>query len=405
MPEGTETFIATLARRYRVIDEGWATTPQGYFDQKLVVVFDDGTLGEFQFWPPGMLEAKGKRGGHKLYEIARGPASTPEQVADAEAKMIALYGEVEDAKSLAWRELDLEPEPLQPGGREATLLLGSPAAGKSTIANEIAVARGAAILDSDEIKKTIPEFDGGIGAGAVHEESSDLAKLVEAELLAGGYNVVIPKVGGSAASIEKLAGRLRAAGYEIRLVNMAVTSENAYKRMIGRYVSSGRIIPPAYVDAIGDKPSSVFRELKEKGLFDGYAEIDNNGGKHDAKPVSELEGVNPLEGSRFDPGREVDADLSPGGRERGQGNDPVAQENSGEASGGARAENALTEETGAGEQVLMAGVAPVTLRDRLEAQADARTPCPSLSVFCQLPLQKGAYWGHLHTPFGVHSPF
>lgn len=264
----------------------------------------------------------------------------------------------EAALRLAWDETGAAFPGLQPGGREATFLLGPPAAGKSTIANEIAIARGAAILDSDEIKKSIPEFDGGVGASAVHEESSDLAAALEADLLADGYNLVVPKVGGSAASIEKAIGRFRAAGYSIRLVNMAVTPENAYKRMIGRFVSSGRLIPPTYVDFVGAKPSAVFRELKQKGLADGYAEIDNNGGLGEPKPVSELDGANPLEGSRLDPragGRNRPGDLA------GSSEDPDGAAQAGE----------LSERTAAGDQLVTPGTRPITDTDRLQALMSA----------------------------------
>ena len=44
--------------------------------------------------------------------------------------------------------------------RRIDILLGPPAAGKSTIAEEIAPQIGARIVDSDDIKKMIPEYDG-----------------------------------------------------------------------------------------------------------------------------------------------------------------------------------------------------------------------------------------------------
>ena len=38
------------------------------------------------------------------------------------------------------------------------------------------MANNAAIPDADEVKAFIPEFDGGIGAGAVHEKVELLAR-------------------------------------------------------------------------------------------------------------------------------------------------------------------------------------------------------------------------------------
>lgn len=89
-----ESFVAALAARFHLIDEGWATTPVGYFDRKIMVRFDDGQLGEIQIWPPGMLDAK-SNGGHKLYEISRDPTQSIEDRLAAEAKMIELYGNVQ----------------------------------------------------------------------------------------------------------------------------------------------------------------------------------------------------------------------------------------------------------------------------------------------------------------------
>lgn len=185
--------------------------------------------------------------------------------------------------------------------REVTILLGPPAAGKSTIAEELATAQRAAILDPDEIKATLPEYEGGIGAAAVHEESSDLTKMLEGVMRTEGTNMIVPKVGGSPGSIRKLADRFRGSGYTVRVVNMAVSADEAYVRMMGRFVDKGRIIPPRYMDEIGENPSATYRTLKQEGIADGYAEIDNNGPFKAPKPITDRAGQsNPLAGSRFD---------------------------------------------------------------------------------------------------------
>ena len=204
-----------------------------------------------------------------------------------------------DAEQLPFKELGVEPQPVL-RNRELTIVLGPPASGKSTIANELAIANKSAILDSDEIKKALPEYDGGLGAAAVHEESSDLAKILQSVMIEQGTNIVLPKVGHTASSIRKAISLYKGKGYKVRLINMDVTPENAYQRMIGRFVSSGRIIPPAYLDAVGANPSATYRTLKQEGAADGYAEIDNNGGFDEPKEIREVSGDNPLSGSIFD---------------------------------------------------------------------------------------------------------
>ena len=98
--EESDAFVAALAKKFHIIDEGWIITPAGYFDRKLIVVFDDGGLGEIQIWPPGMLDVKQNptkfdKSGHDYYDIANDPKSSPDVVADANAKMIELYGLVQ----------------------------------------------------------------------------------------------------------------------------------------------------------------------------------------------------------------------------------------------------------------------------------------------------------------------
>ena len=210
-----------------------------------------------------------------------------------------------DAEALAFKELNLDVEPVL-ANKELTIVLGPPAAGKSTIANELAIANRSAILDSDEIKKTLPEYEGGVGASAVHEESSNLAKELQALMIERGTNIVLPKVGHSASSIRDVISLYKNKGYKVRLVNMDVTPENAFQRMIRRFVSTGRIIPPEYLDKVGSNPSATYKTLKQEGVADGYAEIDNNGGFNEPKTVREISGENPLLGSSFD--------VPPGGR-------------------------------------------------------------------------------------------
>ena len=203
------------------------------------------------------------------------------------------------ADELAWKEQGLTPEPVATN-RQATIILGPPAAGKSTIANDLAVFSKSAILDADEIKKAIPGFNGGIGSAAVHEESSALAKLLQNAILDGGKNVIIPKVGHSASGISNLISLLKDRGYTVNLMDMFVSPTNAKLRMYGRFISSGRFIPPAYLDQVGGLPSQTYKILKSEGVADGFAQIDNNGAFGSTKPVIDKSGDDFLSGSSLD---------------------------------------------------------------------------------------------------------
>jgi hypothetical protein len=104
-PEQADEAVARLSSRFRVTDEGWKTTPAGYFDRKAIIEFDDGVRAEVQLWHPELLAAKGARGGHKIYEMARSlPADDPRLPALYQ-QMRELYAEVRAALPDSWRGL------------------------------------------------------------------------------------------------------------------------------------------------------------------------------------------------------------------------------------------------------------------------------------------------------------
>ena len=209
----------------------------------------------------------------------------------------AMRSLVDGARRLGWEDAKLKfPDGAIKQQRRAVIVLGPPAAGKSTIANPIARKMGAAIVDADEAKKILPEYQGGIGANAIHEESSLMSDLVLKTLMSQGDNIVLPKVGGKVGSIERNIAMLKKAGYEVDLVDMKVGAGPAMKRMISRFIATGRLINPDYVKATGDNPGKTYDILRKKGVANGYTRLDNEGDKDAAKLVIEdtrnlLEGV------------------------------------------------------------------------------------------------------------------
>ena len=200
---------------------------------------------------------------------------------------------VEVAEDLAWKEinearaklgLDPLPEFDVVDGHEAVLIMGPPGAGKSSIANPIAYRLRAAISDVDEAKKVIPGYTiedpdnpgkmlKGIGAGAVHVESTILGADVTEALIARGANLVIPTVGDSHLRIEALRTMLVAKGYKVHLVLMKTPPLDASVRMLGRYDKTGRLITPDYFKDVVWKPPLTFLYAKSFGKFDGYATV------------------------------------------------------------------------------------------------------------------------------------
>lgn len=171
--------------------------------------------------------------------------------------------------------------------KKAVIVLGPPAAGKSSIADPVARNIRAAVIDADEAKKVLPEYKGGIGANAVHEESSAIADFVLQTAVNQGDNIVIPKVGGNAKSIRNLINRLKDSGYDVNLMDMKVDYSEARNRMYKRFVKTGRLINPDYVRSVGNNPTKTYNTLKQENAANGYTQIDNNGAINEPKPVIE----------------------------------------------------------------------------------------------------------------------
>lgn len=125
------------------------------------------------------------------------------------------------------------------------VVAGGPASGKSTLLEELDVPPNAVRLDPDRIKEHLPEYValGAIkfagAASLVHEESSDIARLILDQTLRDKRNVIFDTVGDSEPG--KFVGKLEDfsnAGYEIDVVYADVAVELALERAAQRSASA-----------------------------------------------------------------------------------------------------------------------------------------------------------------------
>jgi predicted ABC-type ATPase len=203
----------------------------------------------------------------------------------------------EGAKRLAWEDDKLvAPDVPVLKNREATIILGPPASGKSTIANRIGRKTQSMIIDADDVKKVLPEYQNGTGANAVHTESKIISNALRAVATDEGWNVIVPIVGHTSKKVTKQIKEFKDKGYKVNLISMDVTPKNAYNRMFQRFIDTGRLIHPNYVKSIGDKPKIVYNKLK--GNADGYGQIDNNQPFGQDPTVKEIKGLS-LQGEDF----------------------------------------------------------------------------------------------------------
>lgn len=162
---------------------------------------------------------------------------------------------------------------------EATIVLGPPASGKSGVAEAIARAKKSAIVDSDDAKAILPEFQGGIGANGVHNESGTIADTLLDFAMARGKNVTIPRVGGSYQVLDELVVKLKDKGYKVNLVNMEVHEDEAFRRGIGRFLETGRLIQHEYTKKVDGLPGKVFAQMAKTDRFEQLVVVDANGPK------------------------------------------------------------------------------------------------------------------------------
>lgn len=162
--------------------------------------------------------------------------------------------------------------------KQAIIIIGLPASGKSTVASSIADEFGAVIIDSDYAKRKLPEFKKHLyGATIVHEESSqttfgykieniDNVKSVYETCLEKNYNIVIPKIGQSPKSILKLAETLKNKnGYDVHLILIELMKRDATIRAIKRYYKTKRYVPLGLIfDGYGNDPCMCYYYLRSK---------------------------------------------------------------------------------------------------------------------------------------------
>jgi predicted ABC-type ATPase len=161
-------------------------------------------------------------------------------------------------------------------GKRAVLVIGGPGSGKSTLALKIATRDRAGIVDADLIKEALPEYDDGQGTQAVHRESAEIAHLVANEFILRGENFIWPRTGSTASSIRRIAEAAKAHGYSVDLINVDVSEDEAARRVVKRFLETGRMVQARVVKDARARAHNTYEELKREGVADRYAELDSS---------------------------------------------------------------------------------------------------------------------------------
>lgn len=165
-------------------------------------------------------------------------------------------------------------------GQTLEIVLGPPGAGKSTsIVNDLK-GKGFLEIDADLAKEIIPEFENGIGSGAVHEESSQIIEqpggVLETALL-NGDNIALPMVGKNLNKIRDIIDNAKKIGYNVNVRLVDVPPAVSLNRTIERFARTGRLVPPDVVSSVGRLPKQTFDAVKNLEEVDLYAEFNTDG--------------------------------------------------------------------------------------------------------------------------------
>ena len=162
--------------------------------------------------------------------------------------------------------------------RRADIVIGAPAAGKSSVlVDPLSEQHKSRVIDSDDAKKLLPEYDEGKGAGNVHRESSMIRNDLLVRAVENGDNLVWPTVGDKLDKLLRDIQNFRDNGYSVYLHLNELSASKATGRALGRYLSEGRFVDPEVVLKVGDKPTQNYNYIRQQeGLIDGYSHYSND---------------------------------------------------------------------------------------------------------------------------------
>lgn len=175
------------------------------------------------------------------------------------------------------------------------IVIGLPGAGKSSaITDIISHEFHSQIIDNDEAKKLIPEYNDGWGASVVHKEAQNISERQLQLSLLNHENIVLPKVGSNPEKLNKIIGSAKKLNYEVNVHYVDLAREKALGRMLNRFVEEGRFLDPQLIEKYhnnidGNKIAKCFEILKKGGNVDGYSKWNNDVEKGERPVLIEAE--------------------------------------------------------------------------------------------------------------------
>ena len=162
--------------------------------------------------------------------------------------------------------------------RRLDIVIGLPASGKSSaLVEPLSEMFKSRVIDSDEAKKLLPEYNDGWGAGVVHKESQRISEQQLITALEKGENITYPRVGGDSTELLNIAAIAKSQGYSVYVHFNELDRNKALGRMINRFLETGRYIKPELITRYGNDINNTYEQAKKAtSLVDGFSKWSND---------------------------------------------------------------------------------------------------------------------------------
>jgi len=154
-----------------------------------------------------------------------------------------------------------------------TILGGRGGSGKSWFADKVYDPNKAIVLDADEIKGMLPEYEGW-NAYQTHEESSDIMNTILNTARAMGLSVVLDGTLATKKSALQKVNAFKADGYRLEAHYMHLPRQEAAKRAVQRFLGKTNRYVPVDVVLANRENEANFDEVRK--LADKWSFRDNN---------------------------------------------------------------------------------------------------------------------------------
>lgn len=154
-----------------------------------------------------------------------------------------------------------------------TILGGRGGSGKSWFKGKVYDGDKAIVLDADEIKGMMPEYEGW-NAASVHDESSDILKNMLKASRRLGLNVVLDGTLNTSKSAMDKVNAFKGAGYRIEAHYMHLPRQEAAKRAVSRFLGKTNRYVPTDVVLANRHNEANFDEVRKHA--DKWSFRDNN---------------------------------------------------------------------------------------------------------------------------------